>query len=50
MPTSSRQDVLLYGNFRRIRNFYRVDVDIDPYKGKMTATEQRFHHLRYSEG
>ena len=50
MPTSSRQNMLFCGNPRRIRNFYRVDVGIDPYKGKMTTTEQRFHHLRYSEG
>ena len=32
MPTSSRQDVLFCGNPRRIRNFYWVDVGIDPYK------------------
>ena len=50
MPTSSRQNMLFCGNPLRIRNFYRVDVGIDPYKGKMTTTEQRFRHLRYSEG
>ena len=50
MPASSRQNMLFCGNPLRIRNFYRVDVGIDPYKGKMTTTEQRFHHLRYSEG
>ena len=32
MPTSSRQNMLFYENLRRIRNFYWVDVGIDPYK------------------
>ena len=37
MPTSARQNMLFYGNVRRIRNFYRADVGIGPYESQKIA-------------
>ena len=37
MPPSARQNMLFYGNARRIRNLYRADVGIGPYESQTIA-------------
>ena len=45
MPTSTRQNMLFYGNPRRVRNFHRADVGISPYKHS-----NDWAHSKYTSG